>query len=78
MERKFEVIGEALNQLSRSDPAIAARIPHLASIVSFRNQLIHGYAKVDHATVWSVIVHSLPPLLKAVEVLLRERDPDAP
>lgn len=50
---KFEIIGEALNQLSKLDPALAARIPDLAEIAAFRNLLIHGYADVvgrhDHA-----------------------------
>ena len=47
VERKFEVIGEALNQLSRLDRDLAERIPDLAQIVAFRNQLIHGYAFVS-------------------------------
>ena len=42
VERKFEIIGEALSQLSKLDTAVAARIPDLAQIVAFRNQLIHG------------------------------------
>lgn len=74
VERKFEVIGEALNQLSKTYPALAFRIPHLRQIVGFRNQLIHGYALVDHGTVWGVIQHSVPELRAAVEVLLQELD----
>lgn len=72
VERKFEVIGEALNQLSKARPDLAARVPHLPQIVAFRNQLIHGYALVDHSTVWAVIQHSLPTLREAVSVLLQE------
>ena len=59
-ERKFEIIGEALNQLSKVDPLLAAKIPELAQIVSFRNQLIHGYSKIKPSTVWSVVSSSLP------------------
>jgi uncharacterized protein with HEPN domain len=51
VERKFEIIGEALNQLAKLDASIAARIPDLAQIVAFRNQLIHGYATVNVTTV---------------------------
>jgi uncharacterized protein with HEPN domain len=54
---------------------MAARVPHLAQIVGFRNQLIHGYALVDHDTVWSAIQHSLPALRHAVDVLLQELGP---
>lgn len=74
VERKFEVIGEALNQLSKADPALAAKVPHLPQIVAFRNQLIHGYALIDNATVWGVIQHSLPELREAVSALLQELD----
>ncbi|MEO6016338.1 MAG: HepT-like ribonuclease domain-containing protein [Polaromonas sp.] len=44
VERKFELIGEALNQLAKTRPDMAARVPYLPQIVAFRNQLIHGYA----------------------------------
>ena len=43
-------------------------------IVAFRNQLIHGYALVDNATVWGAIQHSLPELREAVSALLQELD----
>ena len=51
VERKFEIIGEALNQLAKLDAPLAARIPELPQIVAFRNQLIHGYATVKAHTV---------------------------
>ena len=72
VERKFEIIGEALNQLARLDSALAARIPDLAQIVAFRNQLIHGYATVNVSTVWNVARNALPPLVEAVRALLDE------
>lgn len=75
VERKFEIIGEALNQLSKVDPAAAGRIPHLPQIVAFRNLLVHRYAAVDHQTVWRVIEYSLPSSLQAVETLLSEDGP---
>ena len=72
VERKFEIIGEALGQLAKANADLAARIPHLSQIVAFRNQLIHGYARVDHSTVWEVIEQSLPELEKVVSELLQE------
>jgi uncharacterized protein with HEPN domain len=55
VERQFEIIGEALSQLAKIDPTVAARIPDLRRIVGFRNVLIHGYDRIDAASVWHVI-----------------------
>ena len=70
VERKFEIIGEALSQLAKRNAVLATAIPFLAQVVAFRNQLIHGYASVNSATVWNVIQDSLPALLEKVESLL--------
>lgn len=72
VERKFEIIGEALNQLSKLSPDLGARIPELSRIVAFRNVLIHGYAAVNVETVWNTVQSSLPILLATVEALLQE------
>ncbi|MDR3455446.1 MAG: DUF86 domain-containing protein [Rhodoferax sp.] len=72
VERKFEIIGEALSQLAKLDAALAGRVPHLPQIVAFRNQLIHGYAVVNHNTVWNIIQDSLPALLACAQALLQE------
>lgn len=72
VERKFEIIGEALNRLAKLDTALAGRIPDLPQIVAFRNQLIHGYATVNVSTVWNVAQNALQPLLGAVQSLLDE------
>lgn len=72
VERKFEIIGEALNQLSKLDAALAASIPDLPQIVAFRNQLIHSYATVAVSAVWNVTQYELPPLIGAVQTLLNE------
>jgi uncharacterized protein with HEPN domain len=47
VERPFEIVGEAFNQLRRIDPETASAIRELPRIVAFRNVLIHGYASVD-------------------------------
>ena len=70
VERKFEVIGEALSQLAKLDGALAQRVPDLPQIVAFRNQLIHGYATVNSGTVWNISQTALPTLVSAVQGLL--------
>ena len=54
VERQFEIVGEALNQLAKAAPDLAAQIPDLPRIVAFRNILIHGYAVVrrSSASTW--------------------------
>lgn len=70
LERQFEIIGEALTQLRKIDPATAAAIPELPRIVAFRNILIHGYATVDERLVWGVIEGSLPSLRAILQQLM--------
>src|SRR4029079_5662482 len=72
VERQFEIIGEALNQLARIDPDTADVIPELPRIVAFRNILIHGYASVDNRLVWGVIEGNLGSLREALRGLLAE------
>ena len=62
VERQFEIIGEALNRLARTDPSVAEEITHASRIIAFRNILIHGYDLVDHEVVWDVIETHLPTL----------------
>lgn len=72
VERKFEIIGEALGQLAKVDTALSSQVPRLSQIVAFRNVLIHGYAVVNHPTVWNVIHDALPDLLVSLRRLLAE------
>jgi uncharacterized protein with HEPN domain len=75
VERKFEIIGEAMTQLARFDPALAARIPDFRQAISFRNLLIHGYRRIDHGAVWRIATTSLPALHAGVAALLDELGP---
>jgi uncharacterized protein with HEPN domain len=75
VERKFEIIGEALAQLWKLDPGLAGRIPEIRDIIAFRNVLIHGYAVIEHDRVWHIAEASLPGLHRAVAALLDEIGP---
>ena len=60
VERKFEIIGEALNRLHRTCPEIAGRIHPLRKVVDFRDLRIHGHAMVMPDRVWNHAVKDLP------------------
>jgi uncharacterized protein with HEPN domain len=76
VERKFEIIGEALNRLRKCAPELADSIAEHRKIVSFRNVLIHGYDIIDHDVVWRIVVENLPTLHTQVAALLAAA-PDA-
>ena len=70
VERQFEIIGEALNRLSKISPDLALKVPNLREIIGLRNILIHGYASIDHARVWQIAVDLVPELKQVVSALL--------
>ncbi len=72
VERQFEIIGEALGQLSKEAPHLAARIPTLRRAVAMRNVLIHAYRRVDDLAVWETAQDDLPDLRTQVAALLAE------
>jgi uncharacterized protein with HEPN domain len=72
VERKFEIIGEALRQASHQYPGVVQSISQSEQIVAFRNRLIHGYSVVSDALVWDVIESDLPKLKKDARLLLQE------
>lgn len=72
VEREFITIGEALNNLSRVDSSLFARIDQAPRIISFRNKLTHEYAIINDRLVWGVIQNNLPALLKQCNQLLSD------
>jgi uncharacterized protein with HEPN domain len=66
------IIGEALTQLRSFDPQTAQRISDFSRIIGFRNQVVHGYAKVDDEITWRIISGNLPVLKRELEELLKE------
>ena len=70
VERQFEIIGEALNRLVKSDPGTAQLISNTKRIIGFRNILSHGYDVVENSVVWDIVIQNIPSLLKEVTALL--------
>ncbi|MBA2389361.1 MAG: DUF86 domain-containing protein [Geodermatophilaceae bacterium] len=72
LERQIQIVGEALSQLARLEPAYGSRIPDLPRIVALRNILVHGYAVVDHERLWDISSEELPALRRLLQQLLDE------
>ncbi|MCB0987492.1 MAG: DUF86 domain-containing protein [Acidimicrobiales bacterium] len=70
VERQFVIIGEALNQLRRTDEPTADRVPDLSRIVAFRNVIVHAYAAVDDCLVWEVATERVPSLIATFQEIL--------
>ncbi len=68
VERKLEIIGEAMNEALKIDSGLP--ITNARKIVDTRNKLIHGYDEVDMTLVWEIVVKHLPLLKTEVQNLL--------
>lgn len=68
---QFAIIGEALTQLRQRDQTVLDQISESSRIIGFRNQVIHGYGKLDDEITWRIVQAKLPVLLKELETLLR-------
>ena len=68
VERKLEIIGEAINRISKLDETLS--VTNYKKIIATRNFIIHEYDFVDDAQVWLIVDKHLPLLKKEVEELL--------
>lgn len=71
VERQLGIIGEAVNQIRKLDPAHP--IPEADRIVQFRIRLIHSYDSIDDQFVWPILQKHLPQLKKVVQDTLGEQ-----
>lgn len=70
VERNLEIIGEAVNRISKKDENL--EITDKRKIISVRNRIIHGYDQVSDELIWSIITQYLPVLEKEVRKYLNE------
>lgn len=76
LERKFEILGEALNRAEQSDPDLADRLPELRRVVGMRNRIIHGYDAVDEEILWDAVGFKVPNLSIQIAAILGDTDED--
>ena len=68
VERKIEIIGEAMNNALQLDADLP--ISNARRIVNTRNKIIHGYDEVDEVMLWEIVIKHLPILEKEVQLML--------
>ncbi|MDE7402662.1 MAG: DUF86 domain-containing protein [Muribaculaceae bacterium] len=70
VERKTEIMGEAINRIRKKDPTI--EIPNAREIINTRNRIIHCYDGVETEFLWGLVVRHIPELKKDIERIILE------
>ena len=73
--RNLELIGEAATHVPEEVRDKYPDIPW-GSIIGARNQLAHGYMRMDENLVWTMIEDGIPSLLPQLQNLLRTETED--
>ena len=71
VERKVEIMGEAINRILKREPDFC--IPNARAIIATRNRIIHSYEKVETEFLWGLVKRHIPQLKKDVERILSDQ-----
>lgn len=70
VERKVEIMGEAINRIRKTDPSVV--IPNGRAIIDTRNRIIHAYDNVQPEFLWSLVLRHIPDLRTDIERIIAE------
>ncbi len=70
VERNLEIIGEAINRISKKDKEVLTLISNSNAIIGLRNQVIHSYDNISDENIWSILINHLPILKEEINKLL--------
>lgn len=70
VERKTEIMGEAINRIRKTDPSVEN--PNARAIIDTRNRIIHAYDNVQPAFLWSLVIRHIPELKKDIQRIIGE------
>lgn len=70
VERNIEIIGEAVSRVLKADPEF--KLDNALKIIGARNRIIHGYDKISHEVIWSIIINHLPKLRSEISGLIEK------
>ena len=68
VERKTEIMGEAINRIKKKDPSF--EIPNAKVVINTRNRIIHGYDSVETEFLWGLVIRHIPVLKKDIERII--------
>lgn len=70
VERKTEIMGEAINRILKRDPSF--QLPNARDIINTRNRIIHGYDSVETEFLWGLVIRHIPQLKEDIERLMAD------
>lgn len=68
IERNIEIIGEAINRISKREKTFQIKNAH--KIISTRNRIAHEYDNISDEIIWTIVIRDLPTLKKEIEKLI--------
>ena len=76
VERKTEIMGEAINRIRKEDPTV--EIPNARAIIDTRNRIIHAYDNVRPEFLWSLVIRHIPELKKDIIRIISDYEDNLP
>lgn len=70
VERDLEIIGEAVNKITKKNVYYLDKISESKAIIALRNHVIHSYDSVSDENIWSVVINHLPKLKAEIKSLI--------
>lgn len=70
VERRLEVIGEALRRARAAAPDIEETFPEIHQWIALRNVVAHSYDELDYAILWDSATVKIVSLISSLETLL--------
>jgi|SRR5690606_29194577 len=71
VERNIEIIGEAINRISKHKES-EIEIKNAQKIIGTRNRIAHEYDNISDEVIWTIIIRELPELKTEISELRRK------
>lgn len=68
VERDLEIIGEAVNRITKAEPHF--ELTNARQIIATRNRISHAYDSISDEMVWGILINHLPKLKSEIEKML--------